>query len=159
MNCAAGPVPTSYTFERNGSGSRIVLIDFLRGLCLVVMTIDHLPETLIRKFTWQGFGFFSAAECFVFLSGLVAGRVYGRMAITKGSAVLRQLALRRAVILYLTNAVLVTVMIFGAREGFVTLGRGFHDGWLLWSKTMLFISSPINTGILRMYCIFVLSGC
>ena len=43
-------------------GSRIVLIDFLRGLCLVVMTIDHLPETLIRKFTFQGFGFFSAAE-------------------------------------------------------------------------------------------------
>ena len=84
---------TSNAFEPNGSGSRIVLIDFLRGLCLVVMTIDHLPETLIRKFTLQGFGFFSAAECFVFLSGLVAGRVYGRMAITKGPAVLRQLAL------------------------------------------------------------------
>ena len=149
-------MPTSYTMEPNRSGSRIVLIDFLRGLCLVVMTVDHLPETLIKKFTLQGFGFFSAAECFVFLSGLVAGRVYGRIAITEGSAVLRQRALRRALILYLTNAVLMTLMILAAREGFVTLGREFHPGWSLWSKLMLFIASPVNADILRMYCIFVL---
>ena len=155
MNGAA-PTPLSCTFEPNGSGSRIVLIDFLRGLCLVVMTIDHLPETLIRKFTFQGFGFFSAAECFVFLSGLVAGKVYGRIAITKGIATLRQRALRRAVILYLTNAVWATLMILAAGEGFVILGRGLQPGWSLWSKLMLFIASPANADILPMYCIFVL---
>jgi len=82
MNCEAIAVPTSDPREPSGTGSRIVLIDFLRGLCLIVMTVDHLPETIIKKFTLQGFGFFSAAECFVFLSGLVAGRVYGRIAIT-----------------------------------------------------------------------------
>jgi hypothetical protein len=120
------------------------------------MTIDHLPETLIRKFTFQGFGFFSAAECFVFLSGLVAGKVYGRIAITKGIATLRQRALRRAVILYLTNAVLATLMILAAGEGFVILGRGLQPGWSLWSKLMLFIASPVNADILPMYCIFVL---
>src|SRR5580693_1644014 len=56
------------------------LVDFLRGICLLLMTVDHLPLTLVRKFTWQTFGFFSAAEGFVFLSGLVSGLVYGRTA-------------------------------------------------------------------------------
>jgi hypothetical protein len=149
-------VPTSCTREPSVSGSRIVLIDFLRGLCLIVMTVDHLPETIIKKFTLQGFGFFSAAECFVFLSGLVAGRVYGRTAITKGSDVLRRRALRRAVILYLANAVLMTLIVLAARGGVVTLGRGFSPDWYLWSKLMLFIASPVNADILRMYCIFFL---
>ena len=156
MKCQAMPVPTLYTMGQNRSGSRIVLIDFLRGLCLLVMTVDHLPETLIQKFTWQGFGFFSAAECFVFLSGLVAGRVYGRIAVTRGLVVLQQCALRRAAILYLSNAVLMTLMILAAMAELVTLGRGFFPDWSLWSKFMLFVASPINADILRMYCIFLL---
>jgi hypothetical protein len=142
--------------EINRSGSRIELVDFLRGLCLVVMTVDHLPETLIKKFTLEGFGFFSAAECFVFLSGLVAGRVYGRIAITKGYAVLRQRARQRAVVLYLTNALLMTLMILAARQGLVSLGQGFYPDRSMWSKLMLFMASPINADILRMYCIFFL---
>jgi hypothetical protein len=156
MKCQAMPVPTLYTMGQNRSGSRIVLIDFIRGLCLVVMTVDHLPETLIQKFTWQGFGFFSAAEGFVFLSGLVAGKVYGRIALTKGFAVLRQCALRRAAMLYLSNAVLMTLMILAAMAELVQLGRGFYPDWSLWSKFMLFIASPTNADILRMYCIFLL---
>jgi hypothetical protein len=149
-------MPTALTLKPDRSGSRIVLIDLLRGLCLLVMTVDHLPETLFRKFTLQGFGFFSAAECFVFLSGLVAGRVYGRIAINKGLAVLRQRALHRAVVLYLANALLMTLMILAARKGLVTLGAGSYPDWSLWSRTMLFLASPINADILRMYCIFVL---
>jgi hypothetical protein len=149
-------MPIALPMKPHTSGSRIVLIDLLRGLCLLVMTVDHLPETLIRKFTFQGFGFFSAAECFVFLSGLVAGRVYGRIAITRGLAVLRQRALHRAVILYLVNAVLMTLMILAAKQGLVTLGAGSYPDWSLWTRTMLFLASPINADILRMYCIFVL---
>ncbi len=135
---------------------RSVLIDFLRGLCLVLMTVDHLPLSLIKKFTWQTFGFFSAAECFVFLSGLVAGRVYGRTAITKGIAAVRQRALRRALTLYLTNAALVTLAILVAGAGWATLGKGLHPSWSLWVRTMLFIASPSYSEILRMYCIFLL---
>jgi hypothetical protein len=156
MKCQAMPAPTLYTVGKNPSGSRIVLIDFLRGLCLLVMTVDHLPETLIQKLTWQGFGFFSAAECFVFLSGLVAGKVYGRIAVTRGLVVLQQFALRRAAILYLSNAVLMTLMILAAMAELVTLGRGVFPDWSLWSKFMLFVASPINADILRMYCIFLL---
>ena len=66
------------------SPKRNLLIDFLRGLCLVVMTVDHLPPDIFEKFTWQTFGFISAAEGFVFLSGLVSGVVYGRVAMQEG---------------------------------------------------------------------------
>ena len=135
---------------------RSELIDLLRGLCLVLMTVDHLPPTLIRKFTWQTFGFFSAAEGFVFLSGLVAGQVYGRVAITQGVAAVSQRALRRALTLYLTNAGLMTLVILAARAGLVTLGTGFNPGWSLWIKTMLCIETPMDSEILRMYCIFLL---
>src|ERR1700693_5577126 len=83
---------------------RSVLVDFLRGLCLLLMTADHLPLTLVRKFTWQTFGFFSAAEGFVFLSGLVSGLVYGRTAITEGVGAAAGRALRRAFTVYVTNA-------------------------------------------------------
>src|SRR5580704_8051822 len=41
------------------------------------MTINHLP-TELRAVTDQSLGIFSAAEGFVFLSGLVAGWVYTR---------------------------------------------------------------------------------
>jgi hypothetical protein len=120
------------------------------------MTVDHLPETVVQKFTWQGLGFFSAAECFVFLSGLVAGRVYGRIAVTRGFAALRQCVLKRTVILYFANAGLITLMVLAAQGGFVTLGRGFLPDWSLWTRSIFLIASPVNADILRMYFIFVL---
>lgn len=56
---------------------------------------------------------------------------------SKGAAVLRQRALRRVVILYLSNAALMTLMILADGEGLVTLGPGFYPDWSSWSKTML----------------------
>jgi hypothetical protein len=57
--------------------ARDLRFDTLRGLFLVCMTINHLP-TEIRAVTDQSLGIFSAAEGFVFLSGLIAGWVYTR---------------------------------------------------------------------------------
>ena len=44
-------------------------LDALRGLLLVLMTITHLP-TRYSVYSSQIFGFVSAAEGFVFLSGI-----------------------------------------------------------------------------------------
>ena len=52
-------------------------LDTLRGLLLILMTLTHLP-TRLSAYSSQAFGFVSAAEGFVFLSGLVAGMVYWR---------------------------------------------------------------------------------
>lgn len=53
---------------------RYTQLDFLRGLMLIIMTIDHLGSQLY-KLTLSPFGFFTSALGFVFLSGLVAGIV------------------------------------------------------------------------------------
>lgn len=53
-------------------------LDFFRGLLIIVMVIDHLftPENIIRSVAGEFFGWFSAAEGFVFISGVTAGLVY-----------------------------------------------------------------------------------
>jgi len=53
-------------------------LDFLRGLCLVVMTINHLPRMPLHKLTYETFGYITAAEGFVLISGLTAGWIYSR---------------------------------------------------------------------------------
>src|SRR5579872_4308300 len=59
---------------------RIAAVDALRGLCLILMTLGHLPENPVYRFenfVFGAFGFFTAASGFVFLSGWITGRVYG----------------------------------------------------------------------------------
>jgi hypothetical protein len=42
--------------------------DFARGICLILMTVDRLPDNLLRRFTnpeFGPFGFFTGASGFV----------------------------------------------------------------------------------------------
>jgi hypothetical protein len=59
------------------SGSRDVPLDAIRGLCLIFMTVNHLPGNPMQRFSFQPFGFVSDREIFVFLSGLVAAWLSG----------------------------------------------------------------------------------
>src|ERR1700759_5327206 len=69
------------------STGRDLRYDSLRGLMLVIMTINHLPS-LVSRFTDEPLGVFSGAEGFVFLSGLLAGLVYARRLRRDGPAAL-----------------------------------------------------------------------
>ncbi len=55
---------------------RDLRIDSIRGILLIVMTIDHFGGELTR-FTDQSFGYASALTGFILLSGFLCGRVYG----------------------------------------------------------------------------------
>jgi hypothetical protein len=55
---------------------RDYLLDTFRGLMLILILIDHYP--FFFEYTYQPFGFFSAAEGFYYLSGFVFGLVYIR---------------------------------------------------------------------------------
>lgn len=57
-------------------GKRNLSIDGLRGLLLIIIAINHLDSRLITPWTREPFGFVSAAEGFVFISGVVAALVY-----------------------------------------------------------------------------------
>ena len=74
-------------------------LDALRGLMLVLMTFTHLP-TRFADPLGQPFGFVSAAEGFVILSGFMAGMVYGRRGRRDGPPTMRRALLRRALTLY-----------------------------------------------------------
>lgn len=78
-------------------------IDALRGLMLVLMTVTHLPSRLTDPLG-QPFGWVSAAEGFVLLSGFTAGLVYSRIARAEGVAAMERAFWRRALKIYLAQA-------------------------------------------------------
>ena len=131
-------------------------IDTLRGLFLVLMTVDHLPYHPLHRFTVQSFGFVSAAEGFVFVSGLVSAGVYGRILAKQGEASLWRRAWHRAGDIYLTHLVLYTLVLLGGLWGGRQIASRFPDFWTGWWHGALLIYQPTAFGILPMYIVFML---
>jgi len=82
-------------------GRRDLRIDWLRGLAMTCVIIDHSRlSSLLSWFSFERFWVVSAAEVFVVLSGIVLGMVYGtRLIRGDWPAVVRGLG-RRALMLY-----------------------------------------------------------
>lgn len=57
---------------------RDLRIDFFRGLALLFIFVDHIPDNFLGRFTLRNFGFADAAEAFVLLAGFSAVLAYGR---------------------------------------------------------------------------------
>lgn len=55
---------------------RDLRLDVFRGLCLVMIFMNHIPGTVYEHLTSRNFGFSDAAEGFVFMSGIAAGLAY-----------------------------------------------------------------------------------
>lgn len=89
--------------SRAPAGRRRWEIDALRGLMLVLMMLTHLPTRLTNPLG-QPFGYVSAAEGFVLLSGYMAGLVYGRLAFQQGIPATRRAFWRRALLVYGAHA-------------------------------------------------------
>jgi hypothetical protein len=85
------------------SGARDVRIDWLRGLAMACVIVNHSKlASLFSRFSYERMGVVTAAEVFVALSGTVLGVVYGRRLDRHGwGAVARGLG-RRAAFLYAT---------------------------------------------------------
>ena len=60
------------------ANDRDLRIDFLRGLALLFIFIDHIPDNGLAHFTLRNFGFADAAEVFVLLAGFSAVLAYQR---------------------------------------------------------------------------------
>lgn len=56
--------------------NRLVALDMLRGYALVCIMIDHMPVSILRRYTLANFSVFDAAELFVLLSGFLVGMVW-----------------------------------------------------------------------------------
>src|SRR5215470_3619458 len=56
---------------------RDLRLDLLRGLGLWMIFLDHIPDDVVSWMTMRNYGFSDAAEFFVFISGYLAGFIYG----------------------------------------------------------------------------------
>jgi hypothetical protein len=139
-------------------------LDAARGVMLVWMTLTHLP-TVVSTVANQPFGFFSAAEGFIFLSALFTGRIYWRLANRDSAEAMRGRLWMRTFRLYLYHISLLSlaflvatrVAVHGSRPGlhnlldfYFTAGpaRASIDAALL-------IYRPPLLDILPMYIIFL----
>jgi hypothetical protein len=151
----AGAAPGAIT-ARKLSGERAHRVDALRGLFLIIMMVDHLPYHPLLGFSRQTFGFVSAAEGFVFLSGMVSAWVYGRILAKQGEAALCRGAWQRARDIYLTHLLLYTVALAGGLLGGWQIASQFANFWGAWWHGALLIFQPPLFGILPMYVAFLL---
>ena len=69
------------TNQETGSLSHAVerdlRLDLFRGIGLWMIFLDHIPHDVVAWLTLRNYGFSDAAEFFVFISGYLAGYIYG----------------------------------------------------------------------------------
>jgi hypothetical protein len=92
------------------TNGRDLRIDFFRGLALIFIFWDHVPDNPLAQLTVRNFGFSDAAEIFVFLAGYAAILAYGRIARRDGFVVACVRILRRTWVLYVVHIFLLTLL-------------------------------------------------
>jgi hypothetical protein len=148
------------------SSHRLWQIDALRGLMLLLMTVTHLPTRLSSPLG-QPFGYVSAAEGFVLLSGFMAGMVYTRKHRREGEPEMRQAFLRRVLKIYLCQAALLlflfsAILLMGAllEQPAVLHLLSFYIEKPLAAVfgALLLVYNPPLLDILPMYIVFMLAS-
>jgi len=139
---------------------RLTELDFLRGLCLILMTVDHFGDVGTVRF----FGFFSPADGFVFISGIVAGIVYTKRLMKGSYEQLRSSAMKRALQIYkyhILCLLCLCLLILSGNEfmkEFYKINAGFFvdNVFLAGLLNALFLYQVYHLDILPMYVVFVL---
>lgn len=100
---------------------RDLRLDFFRGLALIFIFIDHIPDNVATWFTLHSFAFCDAAEMFIFISGFTAALAYGSAFAREGVAMGVARIYRRVWQLYVAHLVL--FMIFNAEVAYTVKVR------------------------------------
>jgi hypothetical protein len=102
------------TWTYPAATSRDLRLDFLRGFCLFAMIVDHIAGPSWLRWLTGGNSFYvSAAEGFVFISGLLVGTVYRNVIAWEGFRAAALKASRRACTLYVLMSVLTLLISYG----------------------------------------------
>jgi hypothetical protein len=137
-------------------------LDSIRGLLLVIMTVDHLGGPLLA-FTDQPLGFVSALSGFIFLSGFVYSRVYGALAQTP-RALWRKSAARawRVYRYHLVLLLLIPVLLYvsplhaASLDEFVRPFSLTASGAHYALMAVLLLHQPVLMDVLPLYALFLL---
>ena len=91
-------------------------VDALRGLALLMMLVDHVPDDLLNRITIRNFGFADAAEIFVMLAGYASYLAYGRLIDREGWKTGIHRILARCLKLYLYQTGMTLVFVWTVRQ-------------------------------------------
>ncbi len=94
---------------RTAAGARDLRLDFFRGLGLLFIFLDHIPDNWVSYLTLANVVFCDAAEIFVFISGISAALVFGRIYEREGYVFAAAQALRRTWTLYVAHVFLFVI--------------------------------------------------
>src|ERR1700674_1881682 len=139
---------------------RFIGLDVVRGILLLMMVVNHSPSSL-RRFTDQPLGFFTTAECFVFVSAFLAGLLFRKRAEKLGFAAARSSSIHRAGRIY--RAHLVTLSFAFVLGSFFLselpgirdlLDRYLMDPWAAIGGSLMLLFRPPLMDILPMYVLF-----
>ncbi|WP_237213484.1 OpgC family protein [Falsiroseomonas oryziterrae] len=143
-------------------------VDLFRGLALVMIFVNHIPDNPLTAFTTAAYGFSDAAEGFVLMAGIAAGLVFLKRLDTGGAPEVTARAWRRAFDLYaahlLTVLLACAIVAYAASVegdprllGWINLGPVFDDTAAALVGVVLLGHQPGYLNILPMYVVFLLA--
>jgi hypothetical protein len=143
-------------------------IDLFRGLALVMIFVNHIPDNPLSAFTSAPYGLSDAAEGFVLMAGIAAGLVFLRRLEADGAPAVTMRAWRRAFDLYaahlLTVLLACAIVAYAAQVegdprllGWINLAPVFDDTAAALVGIVLLGHQPSYLNILPMYIVFLLT--
>jgi hypothetical protein len=93
------------------SSSRLVELDFFRGLVLLVIVVDHIGGSMLSRVTLHAYALCDAAEVFVFLGGYATATAWVALSTRRTAAEARQRFIRRAFEIYCAFIVTALLML------------------------------------------------
>jgi hypothetical protein len=146
---------------------RDLRIDFFRGLALIFIFIDHVPDNTWAVATLKNFGFADASEVFVLLAGYSAGLAYWSTQERGGFAATFQRASNRAREIYLWHLgvfVVSALMLYVAARVFqnpayvnnIAIAELAKDPLRTLSAALALYYQPNMMNILPMYVLLML---
>jgi len=153
-------------------GSRDLRIDWLRGLAMTCVVVNHSRlSSLLSWFSYQRFWVVTAAEVFVVPSGVVLGMVYGRRLARDGVWAVSKGLSRRAVFLYVSFVAVTLSMLVLSLLGVDTSSLTTFDeqgaAWFLepraldaqtWRDVILMRHGPWTFEIIGLYVFLVIAA-
>lgn len=137
------------------NGTRDLRLDFIRGIALYMVLVDHVVGDPIGRFTYHVLGFSDAAEIFVFVSGVTGGIAYSKLISRSGWVSFLIAAAERAARIYLyyalTGLAIILLVTISHAELDATLSTLARDPVYASSFVLGMVYSPPVSGILLLY--------
>jgi hypothetical protein len=158
---------TSAAMSMRPKKERDLRIDFFRGLALIFIFIDHIPDNTWAGATLRNFGFSDASEVFVLLAGYSAGLAYWSTSERGGFRAAFDRASSRAREIYAWHMgvfVVSAVLLYAAARVFnnpsyvdhVAIGELAADPLRTLAAALALFYQPNQMNILPMYVVLML---